>query len=263
MKSYDRSKRRLLLTVLGLASASATADASIMGFGDISQFTVNQNDSGSPPTIPSAGTIELTNGTKETRSIFANTPQNVSQFSAAFTYRATNANTFGTNPGAAFVLEDDPRGATAVGNSVNAYGFSGITKSVGVTFDLGSNATGLFTNGNVTGGAANVSPVSLVSGDPINVQLTYSGSTLTESLLDTVTSASFTTTDLVLTSIPTTVGNSTAYVGFTAGSSDIGTADEFFSNFQFTSAVPEPSGLALLAASAAFALSRRHRRLRS
>jgi hypothetical protein len=240
----------ILLTLVVVALGSSrwvidTARADITGFGNFSQFTINQNDSGSPPTVPTSGTIELTNGGKEIRSIFATTPQNVSQFNSSFTYQATQIDAFGTNPGAAFVLEDDPRGASAAGNSVNAYGFQGITKSVAITFDLGADSTGLFTNGTISGGSASVSPVNLGSGDPINVQLTYSGSTLTENLLDTVTQAKFSTTYLVLTSIPTTVGGSTAFVGLTAGSSDIGTANEFFSNFQFTT-VPEPSSLVLL-----------------
>jgi hypothetical protein len=257
MKFHRRHWRRLIPAVT-LALAATMARADINGFGDFSQFTINQNDPGSPPTVPSPGAIELTNGTNETRSIFANTPQNISQFTISFTYQATHVNTFGTNPGAALVLENDPSGASAVGSSAdNVYGFEGIAKSVGVTFDLATNATGLFTDGSVTGGAANVSPVSLISGDPINIQLVYSGSTLTENLFDTITSASFSTTDLVLTSIPTTVGGSTAFVGLTAGSP--GDADEFFSNFQFTSSVPEPASCGLLGISATAALMRRRK----
>jgi hypothetical protein len=104
---------------------------------------------------------------------------------------------------------------------------------------------------------SNVSPVSLISGDPINIQLVYSGSTLTESLFDTTTLASFSTTDLVLTSIPTTVGGSTAFIGLTAGSP--GDADEFFSNFQFTTSVPEPASCGLLGIGATAALMRRRK----
>jgi hypothetical protein len=232
--------------MIPIALAPAAAWGSIMGFGNFSTFTINQNDSGSAPTIPSSGTIELTNGGGEDRSIFANTPQNVSQFTASFTFQATDTNTFDNDPGAAFVIENDPRGAAAVGNTYAQYAFEGINKSIGVTLGLGSNSSGFFTDGSVSAGAANVSPVNLDSGDPIQVQLVYSGSTLTETLTDTVTSASFTTTDLVLTSIPTTVGGSTAFVGVTAGSGS--QASELFSNFEFTNgaAVPEPSSLALL-----------------
>jgi len=231
----------------GLATAlvSASAGAAITGFGDFSQFTITQNDANSPPTVPAAGTIELTNGGGEDRSIFADTPQNISSFTASFTYQARQFITFGANPGAAFVIEEDPRGAAAVGNETNNFGFHGITKSVGITLEIASDSTGIFTGGNITTGDASVSPVNLGSGDPINVQLTYTGSTLTETLTDTTTLASYTTTDLILQNFPTTVGSPTAYVGFTAGSDQ--SASEYFSNFQFTS-VPEPASMVFLSA---------------
>jgi hypothetical protein len=256
MKSHFPSLRHVVPAVIGLAMASATVHADITGFSNLSQFTITQNDAGSAPTVPSPGTLELTNGGGEARSVFANAPQNISQFTVSFTYQAIG--TTNSDPGATLVLENDPRGASAVGNTSVNYGFQGITKSVGVTFDLSVNTTGFFTNGSVSGGGASgVSPVILDSGDPINVQLTYSGSTLTENLVDTVTSAKFSTTDLVLTSIPTIVGGNTAFVGLTAASS-VG-ADEFFSNLQFTSAVPEPACLSLFGVGAIAALIRRRR----
>jgi PEP-CTERM motif len=241
---------------LGMLIIPSAANADIAGFGNFSQFTINQNDSGSPPTVPSAGVLELVNGDNEFRSVFADTPQHISQFTASFTYQVPYAGTFGAFPGATFIVENDSRGAAAVGATVNdSDAFTGINDSVGIIFDLASNTTGLFTDGNVTSGAANVSPVNLLSGDPIDVQLAYNGTSLTETLVDTVTSAQFSTTDLVLTSIPTTVGGSTAYVGLAAD----GPADQYFSNFDFTSGVPEPSGLGLLGAGAVAALRRRRR----
>ncbi len=256
MKVVSRSCRASAATLIALLSAGGIARADISGFGNFSAFTISQNDTGSPPTIPSAGVIELTNGNFESRSIFADAPQSITQFTASFTFQITNE---GFAPGVTFVLENDPRHAAAVGADSGNEGFDGITKSIGITLDCRNNATGLFTNGTVGAGEASVGPVNLSSGDPINVQLNYSGSTLTETLLDTVTSASFTETDLVLTSIPTTVGGSTAYVGIAAGSSS-GTNDEFLSNFQFTaSAVPEPASLSLMALAALPLFTRRRR----
>jgi hypothetical protein len=46
-------------------------------------------------------------------------------------------------------------------------------------------------------------------------QITYDGTTLTLTLTDTVTNATFTASDAI--NIPATVGMNTAYVGFTAG----------------------------------------------
>ncbi len=47
------------------------------------------------------------------------------------------------------------------------------------------------------------------------VHLVYNGTTLTMTITDTVTKAAYTTSFTV--NIPTAVGGSTAYVGFTAG----------------------------------------------
>ena len=57
------------------------------------------------------------------------------------------------------------------------------------------------------------SGVSLLSGDVMNVQLSYNGTTLTLTITDATTSENFTTSWAV--NIPTTVGSTTALVGFT------------------------------------------------
>jgi hypothetical protein len=57
--------------------------------------------------------------------------------------------------------------------------------------------------------------VNLHSGDILHAHLSYDGTTLTLTLTDTVTNATFTASQAI--NIPTTVGADTAYVGFTAG----------------------------------------------
>jgi hypothetical protein len=57
------------------------------------------------------------------------------------------------------------------------------------------------------------SGVNLSSGDLMSAHLTYDGTTLTLTLTDTVTGASFTTSAAL--NIPGAVGGNTAYVGFT------------------------------------------------
>jgi len=57
--------------------------------------------------------------------------------------------------------------------------------------------------------------VNLKSGDIFQVHMTYSGTTLTMTITDTVTNATFTTSWTI--DIPGTVGGTTAFVGFTAG----------------------------------------------
>ena len=59
------------------------------------------------------------------------------------------------------------------------------------------------------------SGVNLHSGDTMNVHLVYDGTTLTLTISDLATGASFTTSTAI--NIPTTVGGNTAYVGFTGG----------------------------------------------
>ena len=115
----------------------------------------------------------------------------------------------------------------------------------------GSSGTGLFTGGNVST-AMSTSPVLLTLGNPINVVLSYNGSTLTETLTDTVTLAQFSKT--YLNNLVNDIGGSTAYIGFTAATDNSGfnpPQSQTLSNFHFSN-VPEPgsfllAGLALLA----------------
>lgn len=244
---------RIGACALAVLLSSATTRAGIMGFGDFSQFTINQADSGAAPTFPAPGTIELVNGAGEGRSIFDDTPQGVAQFTASFTYQVLNP---GQNEGAVFVLQNDPRGPNAVGP--DNHGFSGITNSAEVTFNIGENESGVFTDGQGYNGLRGFSldPVNLASGDPINVQFTFDGSTMTESLKDTVTSASFSQSFTL--PVTSAVGGDLAYVGITAGS-DTDSVDQLFSNFQFsgTTAVPEPASIGLFMAGAALCMRRR------
>jgi hypothetical protein len=57
--------------------------------------------------------------------------------------------------------------------------------------------------------------VNLHSGDVLQVHMIYDGTTLTMTITDTVTNATFTTSWPI--NIPATVGGNTALVGFTAG----------------------------------------------
>jgi hypothetical protein len=253
------------------------AHASIMGFGDFSNFTLNQSDAAASPTI-SPGKIELTNNaiTAETRSLFDDTPQTVSQFTASFTYQATGSNS-GGEPGIALVLQDSPQGAHAIGVSQSGsggggsgghgiFGYAGMPDSAAISLEVGGTDgfTGLFSGGTVGGGAVPPSPVNLNSGDPINVSLVYNGSTLSETLTDATTSATFNTT--YLANLGSEIGSSTAFVGFTGANDSSTTQDQFLSNFEFNAtATPEPSSILLLAiggGAAALAHWRRRKSLR-
>jgi len=247
----DRAFIRLSPVLLAATMAftfSNVVDAGIMGFGNFSGFQINQVDSAAAPVISlSPSEIHLTGTTSnsEDRSIFDRTVQSTSQFTASFTYQATGI--ADGESGFAFVLQNSGAGSGATGSGFlidsggfGGLGYFGISPSAAVEFPLATPfASGVFTNGNIGAGTDSLSPVNLVSGDPINVVITYDGTFLRETLTDTVTGQS-SATGLHLISLP-----ATAYVGITAATD--GGQDQLFSNFEFTNAaVPEPSSLALL-----------------
>src|SRR5262249_48428101 len=151
----------------------------------------------------STGTLHLTSPAQgEARSVFYHVPQGVTGFTASFTYQVLNAHTaFAGGCGAAFVLQNSPGGVSAIGTGPLAY--SGIASSAAVTLELytGSSASGYYTNGNVTGGSPNTGTVSLFSGDPINVTLQFDGALLHESMVDTVTQASYTPSPFIASNL--------------------------------------------------------------
>lgn len=161
-------------------------------------------------------------------------PVNVQKFSTNFTLQFTSA----VGMGMTFCIQNQnptssdasnkwvSGGPTALGNGQGGLGYSGTTGGVGgqlaglltsvaVKFDIASgNTTGIYVNGaNPTTPQTTITGVNLSSGNPINVAMTYDGTTLSMTLTDTVTKGTFSTSWAV--NIPTDVGGSTAYVGFT------------------------------------------------
>ena len=164
--------------------------------------------------------LRLVNGgVNNARSAFSTTPVNVQQFTSNFQFQLTDPDADGIT----FTIQGIDR--FALGSSGGGLGYAGIGKSVAVKFDLFSNAgegpdsTGLYTNGATpTLPAVNLSStgINLHNGNIFNVDLIYSDNTLIAVITDTVTHASETHTYSV--NIPSIVGGSTAYVGFTGGS---------------------------------------------
>jgi hypothetical protein len=253
-----------------LAAVGMTRADSIPSLGDGTGFQANGNAQSTllgAPTI-SGGMATLTNpsslggggttGDGESSSIFYKTPLNITQFSASFTYSAFGPiSAFGPADGLTFTVQNDPSGAFALGDGGAGLGYGGITKSVAVELNIWQfvsigPGTAIGTNGLTgAGGGLDYTDVSAnginLFGTPVNVNVTYDGTTLTEKL----TQGTNMYTGSATLNLASILGSSTGYVGFTA-SDGLGYATQTVSDFQFSSpaVVPLPaaawSGMGLL-----------------
>ncbi|MGC2110193.1 MAG: chitobiase/beta-hexosaminidase C-terminal domain-containing protein [Candidatus Korobacteraceae bacterium] len=188
--------------------------------------------------------LQLTDGNSgERASAWYTTKVNVQAFTQDFSLLLSNAR----GDGMTFVIQNSGQTAIGPGGAGLGYGATspggtlGIPASVAVKFDLynnfgeGSNSTGLYLNGaspTIPAVNMNGSGVSLHSGDVLNVHMTYDGFTLSMTITDTVTTRSFIASWQV--DIPSLMGGTTAYVGFT-GASGGATATQQVLNWTFAS----------------------------
>jgi len=182
-----------------------------------------------------ANRVTLTNGgTYQAGSAFYTTLVNVQSFTSDFTFQLTNPSADGIT----FTIQNNA--PNALGTSGGSLGYATIAKSVAVKFDLSNNAgEGPDSTGEYTGGAAPTTPaidmtssgVNLHSGDVMSVHMTYDGTTLAMTITDNTIGKTFTTSWAV--NIPTVVGASTAYVGFTAGTGAL-TATQEIATWSYT-----------------------------
>lgn len=236
-----RPFQRPFLALFSLTAAVA-AHGDIVGL-DPSSYQYNHADPGFPQVT--SNSIQMTNGVNQLRSIVFYQPQNISQFTASFTYRATSIAACPVGQGLTFFLENDPRGVSAIGASLGGLGYNGITPSAGVAIDLNTDNSQSYaaygTGGSVTG-FNSTNPANAFNGHDINVTLVYANPTLTLTMVDTVTNATYAPPAFLVGSIATGVGGSTALVGFgvsTGNGVGFGGATQMLSNFSFTT--PEPS----------------------
>jgi hypothetical protein len=103
-----------------------------------------------------------------------------------------------------------------------------------IKFDLydnageGSDSTGIYTNGDSpTVPAIDLSStgINLHSNDPIHAHMVYDGSTITMTLTDTVTDATW-SHYFYGVNLPSLVGGSTAYIGFTGGTGGLSATED-------------------------------------
>ena len=175
-----------------------------------------------------------TNGGGQAGSAFYDTKLPTGQFTASFTYTAGGNK---AADGTTFVLQNAAAGPSALGGAGGSLGYSGITPSAAVQFNLYTGAAGgmgsAFGTGGVVATETSTSPVSLGSGDPIQVTLAYNGSSnLVETLSDTTNGATYSTAYNV--NLASIVGGGSAYIGFT-GATGGAFSTQTVSNFSFSS----------------------------
>jgi hypothetical protein len=210
------------------------------GFSSTTGLTVNGS-----ATASNDSRLQLTNGgLNQAGSVFWNTPVGIQAFSTTFEFQISGdaqANGF------TFCIQNT--GVTALGGNASGLGYGGILKSVAVKFNFydfqgeGADSTGVYTNGQPpTLPTTDISPsgIQLNSGDSIQAQLTYDGTTLTLNLLDFVSNKTFTMSQAI--NIPQIVGGNTAYVGFTGGTGGLSSSQKLLTwtyNAQTPSTAPE------------------------
>ena len=248
MSPFQRAS--IVLATLSALSLAANAHAGVNGFNNGVGFTTNTNVPGLSVISGNTATLSDQSGGFQASSLFFNTPQDITHFTVNFTYQAGGDR---AGDGFTFVLQNDPRGSSALGTGGGYLGYGGtglITNSAAIEFNLyspygqgtrqGTNGiTGVFGN---NGGYQSTAPLDFSSGDAINVQLTYDGTTLSESLSDPTANTTYSTAYTV--NLADTVGASTAFVGFTGGDANARSI-QTISNFQYNPpSVPEASTVA-------------------
>ncbi len=177
------------------------------------------------------GNLVLTNGnTNQAGSAFTTNLVDVTGFTSQFTFQTSGKVAY-ANSGEGFTFTIQGNGPTALGGPGAALGYgatasggnAGINNSVAIKFDLNNNngegidSTGLYTDAapptNLSSIDLSSTGINFHSGDLFRVNLTYVGTTLTVVINDLTTNASATQNYTI--NIPTVVGSSTGYVGFT------------------------------------------------
>ncbi len=224
------------------SSVAALTVAPVLGFNG----GIGWSSQGNTISWPNTNIVLLTSDFgSESNSTFSSGPLYIGAFKANFTYQV--ANPVGTlADGATFCIQNDPRGAAALGGGGGSLGVgtpNTITPSAELEFNIyaanGIGGVGISFNTNgaigpVLATTNETQPLVLTNGDTINTLVTYEDGTLTVTLTDTnvtpnaVFSAS---TNLNLASV---LGTNVAYVGFTAADG-AAKATQQISDFTFVS----------------------------
>ena len=284
-KSFSFSSMAIGGLALGAIAASAlpmAAYANVTGFSGPgagpTQWSLPSNSAGGIVSSMSNNILEITSGEygNESTAAWYNTTQDIGgPWTAMFTYQNVNGN--GAD-GITFTVQDDSRGTAALGDGGNDLGYANnnngtpasVSPSVAYAMEIYNNADegGFGLNGSINGlynttqPYTSISPINPDLTDPINFTISYSGSS-THTLSVTLSqpennNASYTTSETV--DIPTVLGTSLGYIGFTGGTGGATTTQDI-TNFSFVnSPVPEPAPLALMGVGAACSLLLKRRK---
>ena len=250
------------LIVGGFLTASSLK-AQITGFGGAAEIGWTSNSAGTgPASVSGTGTIaDVLNITAaenaDDNSYIFKTPQPITTggWTASFQYQFT-AGSATPADGIALVLQNDPRGASALGAGGGSLGYSGgfsttpvngtngIIKSEAMQLNIftgAANGVGIGQYPNAGGAPSGgtytaVSPVTLNSiNNPVNVSLSYDGvGTLTETLTEQNNASNSFTHAFSMPSFQQVLGGGSSYlVGFTGATGGLNAAQQI-SNFSFT-----------------------------
>jgi Legume lectin domain/Chitobiase/beta-hexosaminidase C-terminal domain len=212
------------------------------GFASVKGLTLNGSAVNSDDSR-----LQLTaGGTFQAGSAFSNVPVNIQSFVGDFTFQLSGSPPLAD--GITFTIQAD--GPTALGPHGGGLGYGpydpnitvgGIPHSIAVKLDVynnageGNDSTGVYVNGaSPTIPAINLtsSGIVLSSGDTISAHIFYDGSYLYLTLKDPVSGGVYVGRTSI--NIPTTIGATTAYVGFT-GATGGSVASQKILTWTFTS----------------------------
>ncbi len=261
-----------VLTVLLCASFSYATTVTFTDFSDTSSLQLNGSTASLTPSTGLNGqpVLRLTDNLNQSGSAFLKNAIALednsgfqASFSTFFSFQISQPQGIGDNDGVGadglvFTIQ-------TVGNNVGGLGggigYANINNSVGIEFDTffnggvdsDGNHVGINTNGNINSIArTSVSP-RMNDGDVFNAWIDYDGGTdLLEVRLSTGTIRPISPILTATLDLPTILGTSNAFVGFTSGTGGA-SGDHDILSWQFTSEfdpieqiVPEPSSWMLM-----------------
>lgn len=238
----------LLATICFSTTSIEQVKADIDGFNNFIGWELALGDNG---TLPMVGEnfVTITTGALQRRNIWFCEQQDITSFTASFTYEAEDPISIPLNAyGISFILQVAPEGKEVVGfdDLAPRVAFGQIAPSFGLTLELhGGGAfgggpetrSGAYLNGNIGNGS--LLDVSAFESDSITVTINYDGGQLIDVSYENSTSE-FSSTFLLPDPIEEILGTQSAYVGFGGGTLPGNSAvDQTLSNFIYLENIEE------------------------